>query len=62
MNVFFEFPLQAQVRVKAIKAQGFITGLLRDADGCQYRVAYWDSSQRRVEWMFAPEIEFVELA
>lgn len=45
----------AEPGIKAI-----ITQILFNADGVQYQVAYWDDSVRRVEWVFASEIESIK--
>lgn len=36
--------------------RGFISGILLDTDGIQYRVVYWADSVRRVEWVYPCEI------
>ena len=36
---------------------GYIQQILFNTDGVQYQVSYWDDSIRRVEWVFAHEIQ-----
>lgn len=55
--VEFEHALGDAVRLKEIDRPGVVTSCLRDSDGPQYRVVWWDSGTRKVEWLHGFEIE-----
>lgn len=56
-TVEFDFCLGDAVRLKEIGRPGVVTGCLRDNDGPQYRVVWWDSGSRKAEWLHGFEIE-----
>lgn len=53
----FQFDLQQRVMVKEIQRPGVVEALMIDYLGVQYRVAYWDNSDRRTVWLHAAELE-----
>jgi hypothetical protein len=53
----FVFALNEKVTLLDIKRPGVVTGISLDCLGIQYRVVYWNDSQRRTEWVFEWEIE-----
>lgn len=55
--VEFEYSMGDAVRLKEIDRPGVVTSCLRDTDGFQYRVVWWDSGSRKCEWLYAFEIE-----
>lgn len=58
--VQFNFSIEQRVQIKGTELTGFVTALLRDSDGHQYRVCYWDGTIRKVDWMFQHELKNVE--
>ncbi len=53
----FQFDLMDRVIVKEIGRPGVVEALMIDYLGVQYRVAYWDNSDRRTVWLHAAELE-----
>lgn len=45
------------VDIVDIDRPAMVTGLLRDQEGCQYRVVFWESGCRKSEWVFEREIK-----
>lgn len=58
-TVTLQFSLRQRVKVKDIDRTGVVTAAMLDGDGWSYRVAYWDNSQRRSEWLLDFELEAV---
>ncbi len=52
----FKFDLNDRVLINEIQRPGKIDGLMIDYLGPQYRVVYWDNSERKVAWLNAEEI------
>lgn len=53
----FKFDLQERVMVREIQRPGVIDAITIDYLGIQYRVAYWDNSERKTVWLPATELE-----
>lgn len=57
-TVSFEFGIKQRVQVKELSRPGIITGLMVETDGgLIYRVAYWNNGDRKIEWLFAEELD-----
>lgn len=56
----FAFTLNERVMLLEIRRPGVITGINIDSLGVQYRVVYWNDSQRRTEWVYEWEIRSEE--
>lgn len=56
-QVNFVYDIGDAVTIKALKLDATVIGLMRDSDGTSYRIVYWADGERRVEWVFAWEIE-----
>lgn len=52
----FSFDIGDQIKVIEINRPGVVTGMLVDDAGPQYRVAFWNDSARRTEWVYDHEI------
>ena len=52
----FTFNLGDLVIIKEVQRPGKIEALMIDFLGVQYRVAYWDNSDRRTVWLHAEEL------
>lgn len=57
-NEPFVFDLNERVIIKEVQRPGVIEGLLIDFLGVQYRVAYWDNSERKTVYLKADELEW----
>lgn len=58
--VQFNFSMHQEVYlIYANDTMGIVTGLLRDSDGCQYRIVWWDDTTRKAEWMFQSELKAI---
>lgn len=55
-TVRFDYSLQQEVTIIALKAKGFVTGLLKDGDNLNYRVVYWWDGVRKSDWLYPHEI------
>lgn len=55
--VEFDHSLGDRVRLIELDRPGIVTSCLRDSDGTQYRVVWWDSGSRKTEWLYGFEIE-----
>ena len=53
----FAFDLNAKVLIREIQRPGKVEALMVDFLGVQYRVAYWDNSERKMVWLAADELE-----
>ena len=53
----FEFALCDKVLIRDIQRPGVVEAMLVDSLGPQYRVCYWNESNRKTEWLYASEIE-----
>lgn len=53
----FAFDLNDKVLVKEIQRLGMVESLMIDFLGVQYRIAYWDNSDRKSVWLKAYELE-----
>ncbi len=53
----FTFDLNDRVLVKEIQRPGVIEAVMIDFLGVQYRVVYWDNSDRKNTWLKADELE-----
>lgn len=53
----FEFDLGDNVIIQEIQRPGMIEALTIDYLGPQYRVCYWDNSERKTVWLKADELE-----
>jgi hypothetical protein len=55
--VQFNFKLHQKVTISVNGVEAHVTGLLRDTDGCTYRIVYWDEhGARKCEWVYQYEI------
>lgn len=55
--VAFAFAIGQRVRIDAIDTPGTVQGLMVNADGLEYFVAYFDDDKRRhKEWLSAAEL------
>lgn len=53
----FEFSIGDRVIIKEVQRPGRVELIQIDFVGVQYRVCYWDNSERKVAWLYADEIE-----
>lgn len=53
----FKFNLEDKVLVREIQRPGVVEALTIDFLGPQYRVVYWDNSERKTAWLKAEELE-----
>jgi Cys-tRNA synthase (O-phospho-L-seryl-tRNA:Cys-tRNA synthase) len=56
----FGFSIGQRVALVECGLRGIVQSVLFNADGVQYQVSYWDERVRRVEWVFASEIESLQ--
>lgn len=59
MTLESKFNLKDEVLIKSISMKGVIDSILWDISGMQYRVIYWNDSQRYATWMYEYEIEMI---
>ena len=52
----FKFDLGDKVIIREVQRPGMIEALTIDFLGVQYRVAYWDNSERKVVWLKDDEL------
>jgi hypothetical protein len=57
MTLEAEHNLRDEIMIKAIQMKGTIDSISWDISGLQYRVVYWNDSQRYSTWMYSHEIE-----
>ena len=53
----FTFSLNQNVLIKEVQRPGKIEALTIDFLGPQYRIAYWDNSERKTVWLHEDEIQ-----
>lgn len=53
----FAFDLGAKILIREIQRPGRVEALMIDFLGVQYRIAYWDNSERKTVWLAADELE-----
>jgi hypothetical protein len=53
----FAFDLKDRVLIREIQRPGVIESLSIDYLGPQYRVTYWDNSERKSVWLSAEELD-----
>lgn len=53
----FKFDLSQRVLIREVQRPGMVEALTIDYLGVQYRVAYWDNSDRKTVWLKEDEIE-----
>lgn len=53
----FAFDINDKVIIREVQRPGVIEALTIDYLGPQYRVCYWDNSDRRTVWLKAEELE-----
>lgn len=53
----FKFSLGGRVLIKEIQRPGSVDSVTIDYLGIQYRVAYWDNSERKTVWLKEEELE-----
>lgn len=56
VKIEFAYAIGSTIILEAIERPGIVTGLLKDENGRQYRVAYWADGVRRCEWVHDFEI------
>lgn len=52
----FQFNLGDRVTINEVQRPVRVEALMIDFLGVQYRVAYWDNSDRRTTWLAADEL------
>jgi hypothetical protein len=52
----FKFNLEERVIINEIQRPGVVEALTVDFLGPQYRVCYWDNSERKTVWLKAEEL------
>jgi hypothetical protein len=53
----FAFDLGEKVIIREVQRPGVVEALTVDFLGPQYRVIYWDNSDRKTVWLKAEELE-----
>lgn len=53
----FKFNLRDKVIIREIQRPGVVEAMIVDNLGAQYRVVYWDNSERKTAWLYADEID-----
>lgn len=53
----FAFDINAKVLIKEIQRPGKVAAIIIDFLGTQYKVDYWDNSERKSVWLPADELE-----
>ena len=53
----FKFNLRDKVLIREIHRPGVVDSLIVDNLGPQYRVCYWNDSNRKTEWMYGWELD-----
>jgi hypothetical protein len=56
-SIGIDFEVGQKVMVKEIQRPGRVDMIQMDSVGIQYRVAYWDNSERKTVWLYAEELE-----
>ena len=56
-NIQFAFSLHDRVIVAEVQRPGRVEALTVDFLGVQYRVSYWDNSERKTVWLHADELQ-----
>jgi hypothetical protein len=56
-NIKIDFEIGQKVLVREIQRPGRVDMIQIDSVGMQYRIAYWDNSDRKNTWLYADEIE-----
>lgn len=54
--VEFDYSVGDRVMLIEIDRPGVVTSLIRDNDGLQYRIVWWDNGSRKSEWLHSFEI------
>lgn len=54
----FKFDLNSKVMIREIQRPGVVEALMIDFLGPQYRIAYWDNSERKTAWLHADELDY----
>jgi hypothetical protein len=52
----FIFDLNSKVIINEVQRPGVVEALMIDFLGPQYRIAYWDNSDRKTVWLQASEL------
>ena len=53
----FKFDVNDKVIIREVQRPGVVEALTIDFLGPQYRVVYWDNSDRKTVWLKADELE-----
>lgn len=53
----FDFSVGDKILLREIQRPGRIEILQVDSLGVQYRVSYWDNSERKIVWLYPEELE-----
>ena len=53
----FKFNLNDRVMVREVQRPGKVDALMVDYLSVQYRVSYWDNSERKSAWLNADELD-----
>ena len=52
----FDYTLGDKVIINELHRPGKVEALMIDFLGVQYRISFWDNSQRQIAWLSADEI------
>lgn len=52
----FKFDITNKVIIREIQRPGTVEAMTIDCLGTQYRIAYWDNSERKSVWLSADEL------
>jgi len=56
-TIVYLYSIGQEVTVAPIGMIGHVDALMRDTDGIQYRVVYWNDGQRYSQWVYEWELE-----
>lgn len=56
-TITFAFNLEDKVIIREVQRPGMVEAITIDFLGVQYRVIYWDNSERKTAWLRADELE-----
>jgi len=57
VTVKFNFDIHDAVKLVDINIDGYIDSLIKDVNGLQYRVVYWNDGTRKSTWVYEREIK-----
>lgn len=59
MDKLITAKLGTQVKIRGTEKTAILVAILHNLDGMQYQITFWDELVRRVEWVFACEIQMI---